>query len=101
MDPGGEIWAAASNVAAVFGFNPTLERWDRTIRLVWCNPYSVTQLAAPKPGLLIVSGYQSPVTNASVPDFARVNTANGNAVTVTAHPVREYALIDRDPAVFI
>ena len=101
MDPSGEIWAAASNVAAVFGFNPTLERWDRTIRLVWFNPYSFTQLAAPKPGLLIVSGYQSPVPNASVPVFARVNTANGNVGTVTAHPVREYALIGQDQAVFI
>jgi len=51
----GEIWVAAQNVQALFGFNPSKQSWDRTIQLPFL-PTDTSRIAEPQAGVLGVSG---------------------------------------------
>lgn len=97
-DATGEMWMAYSRVAAIFGFNPRLGKWDHMIQLPWF-PYYFTQIASPEPGTLILNGYRSPDDKVIFHTVARVDVASGR---VTDYPVdiRGLALVDSHTVLF-
>jgi hypothetical protein len=99
VDGKGEVWAAASKVAALFGFNSISHRWDRVIHLPWFPSYDTT-LAEPRPGLLTVNGYRTPDDKAVYQTFAKIDTATGR-LTQMSQPAWSYSLVSDHEAIFL
>lgn len=95
IDDRGELWTVADEVPALFGFNPTLGKWDRVIHMRW----QPSQIASPRAGTLTVSGARSPDGKVFIGKFAEVNVATGR-VHEYNFSAGEYALVDAHTAVF-
>jgi hypothetical protein len=54
----GEVWLAAEGYRALFGFNPTVGTWDRTIPLPLI-PTGATSLAVPTAGIVTINGIKT------------------------------------------
>jgi hypothetical protein len=89
---------AFSKVAAIFGFNPSLGKWDRVVRLPWFLSNS-SDITSPKTGVLIVNGWRSPKDYVTYPTFAQIDLATGR-LRDYAIDVQEYTLVDASTAVF-
>lgn len=74
----GEIWLAIRAYQALFGFNPSLGAWDRTLPLP-LSP-APTALATPRPGVLLVGGVA-----ASKGVLALVDTASSKVTLLPPH----------------
>ncbi len=92
VDSGGEIWLAIRAYQALFGFNPSLGVWDRTL-LLPLSPVP-SALASPRAGVLLVGGVA-----ATKGVLALVDTASGK-VTLLAPHASGFALLDGYDAIY-
>ena len=95
-DSSGELWMVYSRVAAIFGFNPSLGKWDRVIKMPWF-PYGT--IAFPRPGVLTINGSRSPDGKAIYYKFAEVDVATGRLREYSAD-IAQYTLADAHTVVF-
>ena len=97
-DPSGEMWMAYQKVAAIFGFNPALGKWDRVVRLPWF-PAFYSQLTTLRPGVLLVNGYRTPDDKHFYTRFAAVDMTTGALKHYDAE-VEQYVLADAKTVLF-
>jgi streptogramin lyase len=96
IDPSGEVWLAAYEVSAVFGFNPVTTSWDRTVNLPFL-PTDETTLAVAGQGILAVSGVTA--DGKFTPELALVTTSTRAVKMVPTHGT-DYQLTRSDRAVY-
>jgi hypothetical protein len=97
-DGSGELWMTFSRVAAIFGFNPALGRWDHMIQLPWF-PYYFSEIASPRPGVLVLNGYRSPDDKTIYYKFAEIDISTGH-LTEFAADISGYVLVDSHTVLF-
>ncbi len=58
IDANGEVWVAVHSVAIVYGFNPSISTWDRTISLPFV-PNQLTRIVASPRSTLTLNGVEA------------------------------------------
>ena len=85
----GEVWVAASSVQALFGFNPSTRKWDRTLDLPFL-PTDTTRVAEIRPGLLVANGVELQGASRTFV-VAEIDVATRALTTLKPHAV-DYSL---------
>jgi len=95
-DSTGELWAAFSRVAAIIGFNPSLGKWDRVIKLPWFP----SGVSSPRPGVLVISGGRTPDDKQFFFKLAELDLASQSIREYDAGP-GTYTVADPHTMVFV